>query len=175
MILILQLLFLCGCLAPRHTWEYLLPDRKKPSVVFGDYRIDIDMRDYNWDKRKDPKEDYDIEVGFQIFFIGQLSDSHTTDSLPTVSCDSACYQLTESERTICQDLRPDGPFHLFHYGDKWYGPFFGGSLDIPYRDSVVILSFVARLNDRQTGLELQRRKFTIELTRFHKRYWILMQ
>jgi len=170
-------LVLLGCFAPRHKWHYWLPDKSVPSVEFGGYRIELHMRDYNWDRAKDPKPLYEVTVGFDTYYQRPVPDTLMLESIPLISIESFCIQLYNSGETTCPTfgLGSQRADRLSYYGGEWHGPHFGAENDVTIHrgDEDIGASFVAVLRDRVTGEELQRREFSFELKRFHDRYWIL--
>lgn len=170
-------LVLSGCFAPRHKWHYWLPDKTVPSVEFAGYRINLDFVDYNLDGGKNLKPVYAVGVGFRTYYLGPVPDTSRMDSIPLISVESVCIQLFNSGRTICPPLllASRQADELTYYGGEWHGPDFGAeyTVFIPHEDEEIGVSFVVVTRDRVTGVELQRQEFSLELKRFHDRYWIL--
>jgi len=168
---------LSGCFAPRYRWEYRLLDKSPATIIFEDYKISIEMIDYNWEKEKDPKQFYNAGVGFKTYYVGLASDSLLLDSIALIIIDSICVHLLTSKKRICpMEIGVTGSHdRLVYYDRKWHGPIYGVSFKIPHCDENIQLDFCVVLKHRVSEMEIKKQYFSIELKRFYDRYWILAQ
>jgi len=173
-----------GCFHPAYTWYYWLPDKSNPEVRLGNYRIELTMRDWNIKELKD-KEVFDIGISLESEYLPEPPESLIirekggwTRFYPEsiLEFGDFCVKFPDPSREkVCPPLKQDSVKSLWKGFGKWNGPDAYASIDLPAADSLIEVTFTARLVDTLAHTVVKEDTWFFDLRLVKDRYWYLMK
>ena len=174
----------CGRFPPGHTWYYWPPDRTNPTVEFGDYRIELSMRDWNVKQLRD-KEVFDVGIALVSEYMIEPPDSliikeerYHPRYYPKVVLEfvSFCVQFPDLTREkMCPQLKHQCDKYLWKNHGRWNGTEAHGGIDMVKKDSIITAGFTARLVDTLAQTVVAEESWFFELKLVKDRYWYFMR
>ncbi|MEW5923103.1 MAG: hypothetical protein AB1746_03865 [Candidatus Zixiibacteriota bacterium] len=167
------IIIISGCFAPRYKWEYWLPDKSNPEINIAGYEIVPYITAFkDFQKYMGKSEDIVYSIFFEIHRHEPIKDSLSKRNIAEIRIDSAFLVLLPDFDTMYlnENIQDKKPFEK-----DWVGPGYGEDVEIPADQSELCLNFMIIIVSKDSELIIESQKYSIKLTQFYDRYWILAQ